>query len=159
MFGGNWRENDVKNDVKIVILTSCMSVIVHPSCKTTFPSPVRVHGNPGRVCKKEIIPHYPHMMAFSLNSKTKLTKYSSLVQFVKINLQVMWTQMTGTSNLFPSCDNALVDIHFEYCIIYEPPHDKTNKMNCAPSKDSDQLGHLPSLISLHCQHEEALGPW
>ena len=28
----------------------------------------------------------------------------------------------------------------------EPPHDKTNKMACAPSEDSDQLGHPPSLI-------------
>ena len=31
---------------------------------------------------------------------------------------------------------------------YEPPHDKTNKMACAPSEDSDQPGHTPSLISL-----------
>ena len=31
--------------------------------------------------------------------------------------------------------------------VYEPPHDKTNKMTCAPSKDSDQPGH-----------EESLGP-
>ena len=28
----------------------------------------------------------------------------------------------------------------------EPPHDKTNKMAFAPSKDSDQPGHPPSLI-------------
>ena len=28
----------------------------------------------------------------------------------------------------------------------EPPHDKTNKMACAPSEDSDQAGHPPSLI-------------
>ena len=28
----------------------------------------------------------------------------------------------------------------------EPPHDKTNKMTCAPGKDSDQPGHLPNLI-------------
>ena len=28
----------------------------------------------------------------------------------------------------------------------EPPHDKTNKMACAPSEDSDQPGHSPSLI-------------
>ena len=28
----------------------------------------------------------------------------------------------------------------------EPHHDKTNKMACAPSKDSDQPGHPPSLI-------------
>ena len=31
-------------------------------------------------------------------------------------------------------------------LTYEPPHDKTNKMTCAPSKDSDQPGYLPSLI-------------
>ena len=30
--------------------------------------------------------------------------------------------------------------------IYEPVQDKTNKMACAHSKDSDQPGHLPSLI-------------
>ena len=28
----------------------------------------------------------------------------------------------------------------------EPPHDKTNKMACAPSEDSDQPGHPPNLI-------------
>ena len=32
------------------------------------------------------------------------------------------------------------------CILNEPPHDKTNKMACAPSEDSDQPGHPPSLI-------------
>ena len=32
----------------------------------------------------------------------------------------------------------------------ETPHDKTNKMAYVPSKDSDQPGHLPSLISLRC---------
>ena len=31
---------------------------------------------------------------------------------------------------------------------HEPPHDKTNKMACAPSEDSDQPGHPPSLISV-----------
>ena len=30
--------------------------------------------------------------------------------------------------------------------IFEPPRDKTNKMACAPSEDSDQPGHPPSLI-------------
>ena len=29
---------------------------------------------------------------------------------------------------------------------FEPPRDKTNKMACAPSEDSDQPGHPPSLI-------------
>ena len=40
----------------------------------------------------------------------------------------------------------------------EPPHDKTNKMACAPNEDSDQPGHQPSLISLRCPHEESLDP-
>ena len=37
---------------------------------------------------------------------------------------------------------------FDYLnqIIIEPPHDKTNKMACASSEDSDQPGHPPSLI-------------
>ena len=30
--------------------------------------------------------------------------------------------------------------------VFEPPHVKTNKMACALSKDSDQIGHPPSLI-------------
>ena len=30
--------------------------------------------------------------------------------------------------------------------IYELPHDKTSKMACVPSEDSDQPGHPPSLI-------------
>ena len=37
-------------------------------------------------------------------------------------------------------------------ILYEPRHDKTNKVACAPSKDSDQPGHL------RCPHEENLCP-
>ena len=35
--------------------------------------------------------------------------------------------------------------------IFEPPHDKTNKMACSPSEDSTQSDQ-----SLHCPHEEAL---
>ena len=31
-------------------------------------------------------------------------------------------------------------------LIIEPPHDKTDKMACAPSEDSDQPGQLLSLI-------------
>ena len=42
-------------------------------------------------------------------------------------------------------------------LTFEPPHDKTNKMACAPSEDSDQPGYPPSLISLRCPHEGSLG--
>ena len=37
--------------------------------------------------------------------------------------------------------------------------DMTTQQNeCAPSEDSDQPGHPPSLISLRCPHEKSLGP-
>ena len=39
-------------------------------------------------------------------------------------------------------------------LIYEPPHDKTNKMTCAPSEDSDQPGHKPSLIRVFAVHSK-----
>ena len=40
----------------------------------------------------------------------------------------------------------------------EPRHDKTHKMICAPSEDSHQPGHPPSLISQCCPPEAKLGP-
>ena len=36
--------------------------------------------------------------------------------------------------------------------IIEPPHDKNNKMTFAPSEDSDQPGHPPSLIRVFTVH-------
>ena len=46
-------------------------------------------------------------------------------------------------------DGRFYASHFEpFCclMLFEPLHDKTNKMACAPSEDSDQPGHPPSLI-------------
>ena len=37
-------------------------------------------------------------------------------------------------------------VEMEQSILFEQPHDKTNKMTCTPSEDSDQSGHQPSLI-------------
>ena len=42
--------------------------------------------------------------------------------------------------------------------IIEPELNKTKKITCAPSEDSDQLGHPPSLISLRSSPEKGLGP-
>ena len=39
----------------------------------------------------------------------------------------------------------------------EPPDDKTNKMVCAPSEDSNQPGHPPSLIRVFAVR--AMGSW
>ena len=37
-------------------------------------------------------------------------------------------------------------------LTFEPPHDKTNKLACAPSEDSDQPGYSPSLIRVFAVH-------
>ena len=37
------------------------------------------------------------------------------------------------------------------CLSFEPEHDKTSKMTCVPSEDSDQPGQYPlSLITKTC---------
>ena len=41
----------------------------------------------------------------------------------------------------------------QYKLVILAVHNITNKMTCAPSEDSDQPGHPPSLISLPCLHE------
>ena len=42
---------------------------------------------------------------------------------------------------------------------YEPQHVKTNTMACAPSEDSDQSGHPPSLIRVFVLHsKDSRGP-
>ena len=38
----------------------------------------------------------------------------------------------------------------QFVITNEPPRDKTNKMACVPSEDSDQPGHPQSDQSLRC---------
>ena len=44
-------------------------------------------------------------------------------------------------------------------VVFEPPHDKTNKVACAPSEDSDQPRHRPSLIRVFaCTQWKAKDP-
>ena len=52
-------------------------------------------------------------------------------------------------------DNWVKNEFITVSTITEPPHDKTNKMACAPREDSDQPGHPPSLISISCRMMKA----
>ena len=51
---------------------------------------------------------------------------------LELQIMIPWSFTRGKT--------FILDYHFE------PGHDKTNKMACAPSKDSDQPGHPLSLI-------------
>ena len=49
-------------------------------------------------------------------------------------------------SLEPTLFAYVISTLFTWVGSFEPPHDKTNTMICAPSDDSDQPGQLPSLI-------------
>ena len=57
---------------------------------------------------------------------------------------------SGEQTLFQSLNNCLCLSLSQTCLsiklTIEPHRDKANKMACAPSEDSDQPGHPPSLI-------------
>ena len=55
-------------------------------------------------------------------------------QTAQADLNLRWTRMS---------EGTFSDVAAP---IFEPAHDKTNKLACAPSEDSDQPGHPPSLI-------------
>ena len=63
----------------------------------------------------------------------------------KIKKRVSWKEESALQEIF----------YFELDEEERGMHDKTNKMTCAPSKDSNQPGHPPSLC---CKSEEGLGP-
>ena len=61
----------------------------------------------------------------------------------------MWHLSEKVYVIFSSPRKRLIFLK-EVCLQknYEPPHDKTSKMAGAPSEDSDQPGHPPSLIRI-----------
>ena len=50
--------------------------------------------------------------------------------------------------IFKKCECQGPSLYIQ--ITNEPARDKTYKIACAPSEDSDQPGHPPSLMSLRC---------
>ena len=66
--------------------------------------------------------------------------------------QVPWFEEANPEEFYPRCyrlsheEEKAAFIGGYSLQIYEPLHDKNNKMICAPIEDSDQPGHLPSLI-------------
>ena len=78
----------------------------------------------------------------------------------RIAIVTNWSCCIMRSNV----EDKLLVLHFDFVIHFlyrisqysglrnEPPHDKTNKVACAPSEDSDQPGHPPSLIRVFAVH-------
>ena len=79
---------------------------------------------------------------------TKKKKKKKNIISVHFCLSLLFSNHIVSS--FPLLLFAYFQLHSLHLFIFEPPRDKTNKMACAPSEDSDQPGHPPSLISLRC---------
>ena len=88
--------------------------------------------------------NYGHIYPFSL-------ELPALKAFLGM-LALRWTIVAHWATCYDNSDARVI------CepLITELPHDKTNKITCVPSEDSDQPEHPGSLF---CPHEEALGPW
>ena len=70
-------------------------------------------------------------------------------------LRLAWHVMEPVSNAFAgslSVQSLVLCYWNVLATTFEPPHDKTNKMACAPSEDSDHPGHPPSLIRVFVVH-------
>ena len=82
-----------------------------------------------------------------LNFTVDATIQAYFLQWVKVgklfNLELMWKKRKST---LPKAALNYLFVLALNASLFEPPHDKTNKMACAPSEDSDQHGHPPSLI-------------
>ena len=69
----------------------------------------------------------------------KILKNRYMLKEIIISFRKLW--------LLSLSQHSVSDIEiFWSALIFEPQHDKTNKMACASSEDSDQPGHSPSLI-------------
>ena len=77
--------------------------------------------------------------------------FECLFSYVKLSVlsQVRYNITLGNDCNPGSCRGAVISWVWKYS---EPRRDKTNKMAFAPSEDSDQPGHPPSLIRVFAVH-------
>ena len=68
-------------------------------------------------------------------------------------IKITWSSESFPSSPSNSSRAFKPNLALFWNIEFELPHDKSNKMNCAPSEDSDQPGHPPSLT------ESSLSAW
>ena len=106
----------------------------------------------------DMIRLYPHYSwADSLNIWQLPFSISEKMRMISFNRRYVAVPESNQRLLDPQSD-SLSMLGTQLQGIHEPPHDKTNKMAIAPSEDTYQPVHPPSLISLHCPHEETFGP-
>ena len=89
----------------------------------------------------------PRNSASRLIDCLNMTEILLLQHKTKLSLQEYPQQSTACCFYF-----YLFFIIWTCIYIQQLLHDKTNKMTCAPSEDSDQTGHPPSLIRVFAEY-------
>ena len=81
---------------------------------------------------------------------TKSTSVDNILPTWAQRIQAIWVDSFSINDFWLTRNLILCSVHVAICLEIENRiealHDKTNKMTCAPSEDSDQPGHPPSLI-------------
>ena len=83
------------------------------------------------------------MCKYSFNLITFVDQFFYYYSLLEGKITLIYSQMTELYTKIPLSARLRA---YVWKKTSEPLHDKTNKMACAPSEDSDQPGHLPSLI-------------
>ena len=97
-------------------------------------------------------------------SQSTIEKQQSQLSVGASGTGLSGSRPTSPTPIVPLYDKDLIRMLAEVNFIqgevqfrYEQPHDKTNKMTRAPSEDSDQPGHPPSLIRVFTVR--SMGSW
>ena len=110
---------------------------------------------------------YHNLMRWLIWTIVKKSASGAPVFFLALNWDQNWAPFPTPTSIFSFFPNCWLKIPKRWkikkssswnspealkCSTFGPPHYKTNKMACAPSEDSDQPGHPPSLIRVFAVH-------
>ena len=141
-----------------ILLMCVLCLLLYLSCSTRKPSKWHVHP-----ANSDQPAHSHNLISLRCVHNSKLRTQSFFMWTAKtplflILILILIHSFVFKRELFTWLSTSVAS-WCVYCFLisclgrirtFEPQNDKTNTLTCAPSKDSDQHGHPPSLISLHC---------
>ena len=95
-----------------------------------------------------ITPYGENFISYLTQIKFKIWRVTFLKSFYHLKRLGSTSVFLATEDLprVHCSETAFRNVLLHGSLLYEPPYDQTNKMTSAPSEDSDQPGHPPSLI-------------
>ena len=96
----------------------------------------------------------PRLSGIGMPSPILWSHPLKMQRIVLLSSLLWWELGTNSQVLVSDCRFSVSPVNYRdrENSINEPSHDKTNKIICAPSEDSDQPRHLPRLIRVFAVH-------